>query len=616
MRVFWLFLWLFSYAQITLAVSTASGNEQNHNKHAVLIGVGKYKSDTKWNPLNTQNDVLLLSETLQKKGFLKTHIHQLEDSKFNKSSLIETINTSLLPTIKKGDTVVFYYSGHGQQIVDDNGDETDGLDEALVPFDSPKNFKKGVYEGQKLVRDDLLNQIFTQIRTHLGPKGHLLVLVDACHSGTTIRGFGRARGSEMIMGKTKKRKLFNREKQVFIHQKTAASELASIVGLYSSSAQELSYEYQNQSGQKYGLMTYAFVRALENINKTSTYSDLLRQIRTFVRNHCNIQNPMLEGDQSMLVFGGNSNPTITSISAKDYLNPTTYLLESGLVQGIYPNSTLHIYAEQVVDTMNVLPLGKVQVRYAEALWSEVESDTPIDKATLMNCQFILSKRSFDFGKCQLAVDVAVHNRDALLEKLKPYHFIEINDTHPNIYIKSQGKRQIQILNTDRVVLWEGKKDQIEGVVSECLKDLYANYWKSLTQQDHRFGAAFDLLDVKTQKPKDAFVLGDEIMIKIQNKGELPFYFQLVGIQSNNVVVQIPFEGILSEELYLKPDDVFISSSFTISPPVGVEILKLVATPSVMDFEVMDFNDTFSRGGLDKFRIGTMNISTFSYEIRK
>ena len=41
-----------------------------------------------------------------------------------------------LPSVSKpGDTVVIYYSGHGGQVTDDNGDETDGEDEFLVPHD-------------------------------------------------------------------------------------------------------------------------------------------------------------------------------------------------------------------------------------------------------------------------------------------------------------------------------------------------------------------------------------------------------------------------------------------------------------------------------------------------
>ena len=96
--------------------------------------------------------------------------------------------------IKAGDQVVFHFSGHGQQVWDDSGDEIDQLDEALVPYDSPKQYKASTNEGQYLLRDDELSILLNKIRNKLGAKGSLLVLMDACHSGTATRARTRARG--------------------------------------------------------------------------------------------------------------------------------------------------------------------------------------------------------------------------------------------------------------------------------------------------------------------------------------------------------------------------------------------------------------------------------------
>lgn len=66
-----------------------------------------------------------------------------------------------------GDFLFFHYSGHGLQIPDDNGDEADGLDEALMT-------------NVGLVRDDDIAKVLKSI-----PSGVTIFMIfDCCHSAT------------------------------------------------------------------------------------------------------------------------------------------------------------------------------------------------------------------------------------------------------------------------------------------------------------------------------------------------------------------------------------------------------------------------------------------------
>lgn len=79
----------------------------------------------------------------------------------------------LVKDAKAGDQLVFCYSGHGTQESDRNGDERDGLDEAICPSD----FENG------MINDDLLKQRLV----NKVPKGATLFCeFDCCHSGTIL----------------------------------------------------------------------------------------------------------------------------------------------------------------------------------------------------------------------------------------------------------------------------------------------------------------------------------------------------------------------------------------------------------------------------------------------
>jgi len=73
-----------------------------------------------------------------------------------------------------GDVVYLHYSGHGVSIPDQNGDEADKKDEALVPVD---------YRDVGVIRDDKLVKILVK---KLAAGVFVTSLMDCCHSGTVL----------------------------------------------------------------------------------------------------------------------------------------------------------------------------------------------------------------------------------------------------------------------------------------------------------------------------------------------------------------------------------------------------------------------------------------------
>lgn len=70
---------------------------------------------------------------------------------------------------------VFHYSGHGSYLADQSGDEPDGRDECLVPYD---------YKTAGMLTDDTLKSFYDRFPA----TGNLTLIMDSCHSGSVNKG--------------------------------------------------------------------------------------------------------------------------------------------------------------------------------------------------------------------------------------------------------------------------------------------------------------------------------------------------------------------------------------------------------------------------------------------
>lgn len=87
---------------------------------------------------------------------------------------------------KANDLVLFYYSGHGTTLPDDNNDEgagADGLDEAIVPYDYTK---MSFDDASKYIRDDQLKEWFDNIQAF-----SIVTVFDSCFSGGMYKSFSQ-----------------------------------------------------------------------------------------------------------------------------------------------------------------------------------------------------------------------------------------------------------------------------------------------------------------------------------------------------------------------------------------------------------------------------------------
>lgn len=138
-------------------------------KNALCIGINDYPG-TGSDLRGCVNDANDWASVLTSRGFT---VSKLLDSQATKAAMVAAFE-KLIVSAKTDDTVAITFSGHGTLAPDTSGDEIDGYDEALCPYD--------IHQGQALL-DDEIHQLFGK-----RPAGVRLILIsDSCHSGTVTR---------------------------------------------------------------------------------------------------------------------------------------------------------------------------------------------------------------------------------------------------------------------------------------------------------------------------------------------------------------------------------------------------------------------------------------------
>ena len=108
----------------------------------------------------------------------------LTDADATRENILASFNEWLIDGSAPGDRVVFYFSGHGFQLVDESGDEPDDpFDEGLAPHNVTGDLADGRLDN--IVIDDEIGELVEKLQGR-----EVWIVVDACFSGTITRSAG------------------------------------------------------------------------------------------------------------------------------------------------------------------------------------------------------------------------------------------------------------------------------------------------------------------------------------------------------------------------------------------------------------------------------------------
>jgi hypothetical protein len=266
-------------------------------RKALCIGINNYPG-THMDLQGCVNDANDWTQTLQGRGFAVT---TLIDAQATKAAMVAAM-TGLIGGAASGDSVVITFSGHGTYQPDTDGDEADGLDEALCPYDIQTN-------GAALI-DDEIHAIFAARK----PGVRLLLISDSCHSGTVTRAapsepeVDAPRPRFMPMGNWLPEAQLPRARsgKPAAHVAATPSVVSPFVGAMARQQGDLllsgckegpnNFSYDARiSGRPNGAFTYYALKTLKGLSASATYGDWHKAIADYLPSSAYPQSPQIVG---------------------------------------------------------------------------------------------------------------------------------------------------------------------------------------------------------------------------------------------------------------------------------------------------------------------------------
>ncbi|MCP4663260.1 MAG: caspase family protein, partial [bacterium] len=259
-------------------------------------------------------------------GFDEGEVQLLTNGEATRDGILAAIRTHLVEPAQKDDEVVFFFAGHGSQVINSLSDEPDKLDETLVPADAAR--------GVRDIRDKELRRYFDRI---LDRGARLTVVFDSCHSGSGWKGLpvgGKVRAVAPDLRDVADGCVAGRRPE-----DRGALLLAAAQDFQRAS------ESCDENGQVHGAFSLALLRALRTAGVEESAERVFLRARALMRVGDVLQDPVLAGDATRRAeppFGGRRDHVDgATVVAVGKVEPGGKLiLQGGWVHGLSVDSEL------------------------------------------------------------------------------------------------------------------------------------------------------------------------------------------------------------------------------------------------------------------------------------
>ena len=599
------------------------------DKHALVVAIGDYpafeNSDLNWSDLSSLNDVELLRELLMKQEFAFKNTTLLLNEKANATRLHKVFD-SLTNTLKAGDVFFFHFSGHGQQVADFKPsdfpsvkflkrDEADGLDEALVLYNAPLRAYDG-YNYAEHFYDDQLNYYLTKIQDKIGPTGQVIVVIDACHSGTATRGAEDiiVRGSKisMIPEGYKIEENSNDNSLGFDADLNFKSEgsLAPMVAFFGCKAEQVNREIRDRNGKGYGSLTYFFTKSFYELKDQASFQNLFSKINEkMILQFRSEQNPVFEGTNlNSKIFNGDliiQEPFFDLIK----LLPQIATINGGQLNGLQVGDSIGFYPNTTTDIKNIKPLFKgvitnlgiqesiVQLltiftgRNDEYVKYRAFNINPVNQSNLIVLKINMQSKSLKkdaqkFFDDQKDVELVETNFNYLIVDTLIH-----GQSFIRVYIGNNQTNALRGMPFRKIV----SASSWDSLLTDIRQSVRTDVFRKLALENENVNIDVKLLNKhKTVMDSGNIAIkdGDMFYIELVNNNDFPVYFNLIDIYPDN---RLNLDPKLKNKI-IYPNKKITFENY-VGEPYGMEQFKLIFTDQPIDLSSLEKNGAaLTRGG--------------------
>lgn len=551
-------------------------------KRALIIAIGEYEWGTGWPYLSSENDISLIKNALLSQNFSENEIDIIRDEAATKEGILAAL-MNLYNKAKPGDIIVVHYSGHGQQVEDFSGDEADGLDEALVPYNAKATYSDNpLYSGQNHIIDDEIEMILNNFRNKLGKDGQLLFILDSCHSGSASRGntgeiktrggqpalvgpgwkapagSSRSKGSDYYENAAETGSAAGIETLTKYFKLTRLDDgAAPFIMISGASANELNYEYNG-----HGSLSYAFSKAMAELGSGFTYRQLFANIAAIMNGIAPRQKPVIEGDIDAKLFRNEYVKQTPYYDVTDISSGNKVLtINGGQVNSIFDNATMLVMpmGSRQADEGQAISKGSVtNAGFAEAV---IELDKPLDDDNVKKYWVFIDQPTYGDIAIKVFIDSSVREEtitSGIADFLKKNSLGDVVDSINSsdvIIDYANGNYLVSATKGENQVgkLAKSRGDALKTIENQLFNFAQGNYLKNLNLNSEGYEFSFELIPVE-YNPATKTVIHvldpvkndangtfevrpkqDYVVLKINNESDRDLFFSIVEINSNGEI---------------------------------------------------------------------------------